>query len=243
MENIDNTVKIIIIGQDPYKGNKNYEKLFISGENLDKFSRYKSIIGEEAFRSGFVMAFTPRLVGTGDITHSATSLRRVLSLLYGKDEAHQFMGKLCSYVKTLNVEKDDEKLEQVSYSIAEKLYNDGVILLNALNDEGKQNEYHSEVFNYWRKKSPRPNLLLLGKTAEECFDKLGLKSENDAEGAYRYWHPGARISPPGAWEDLDFIEDKDSEQAKKLSSREEIVDLGLQGVSLKFEELPNIELE
>lgn len=243
MENIDNPVKIIIIGQDPYKGNKNYEKLFISGENLDKFSRYKSIIGEEAFRSGFVMAFTPRLVGTGDITHSATSLRRVLSLLYGKDEAHQFMGKLCSYVKTLNVEKDDEKLEQVSYSIAEKLYNDGVILLNALNGKRNKNKYLSKVFEYWCDKSPRPNLLLLGKKAEKCFDSLGLVSKNDAEGAYRYWHPRARISPPGVWKDLDFIEDKDSEQAMKLSSREEIVALRLQGVSLKFEDLSLINIE
>ena len=61
MENIDNLDKIIIIGQDPYKGNANYKKLFISGEYLDKFSRYQSIIGEEAFRRGFVMAFTPPL--------------------------------------------------------------------------------------------------------------------------------------------------------------------------------------
>ena len=83
----------------------------------------------------------------------------------------------------------------------------------------------------------------MGKKAEKCFDSLGLVSENDAKGAYRYWHPGARISPPDAWEDLDFIEDKNSEQAKKLSSREEIVALRLQGVSLKFEDLSLINIE
>lgn len=241
MENIDNLVKIIIIGQDPYKGNANYKKLFISGEYLDKFSRYQSIIGEEAYRSGFVMAFTPYLVGTGDITYSATSLRRVLSLLYGKDEARQFMDELCSKIKNLKAENDREKLEQVSYGIAEKVYNDGVILLNALNDEGNQNEYLSEVFTYWCEKSPRPNLLLLGKEAEECFDKFCLKSENDAEGAYRYWHPRARISPPGVWKGLDFTEDKYCEQKKKLSSRKEILNLRLEGVSLKFNDLPNIK--
>lgn len=241
MENIDNLVKIIIIGQDPYKGNDNYEKLFISGENLDKFSRYQSIIGKKAFKSGFVMAFTPYLKGPGDITHSATSLRRVLSLLYGKDEARQFMDELCSKIKNLNVESDREKLERVSYGIAEKVYNDGVILLNALNDEGKQNEYLSEVFNYWSEQGLGTKLLLLGKKAGEYFDRLGLESENNTERAYRYWHPGARISPPGVWKGLDFIEDKYCEQKKKLSSRKEILNLRLEGVSLKFNDLSNIK--
>lgn len=237
MENIDNLVKIIIIGQDPYKGNHNYKKLFISGENLDKFSRYESIIGKEAFRSGFVMAFTPRLIGTGDITHSATSLRRVLSLLYGKDAAKQFMKDLRQYTQSLNEGNITEKLEQVSYSIAEKLYNDGVILLNALNGKGKQNKYISGVVNYWCYESQQTNLLLLGKKAEEYFDSLGLESEDNAERAYRYWHPSARISPPSIWKDLDFIEDKYCDQERKLSSREEIVALRLKGASLKFEDL------
>ena len=81
---------------------------------------------------------------------------------------------------------------------------------------------------------------------EEIAKKMNMTPEKVREILKIAQEPVSLETPIGEEDDShlgDFIEDKDSEQAKKLSSREEIVDLGLQGVSLKFEELPNIELE
>lgn len=212
----------LIIGESPYPKNKHYEPFTISLEELnDEFPNYIEVINNSSRNQNeeLVIAFVPKLLVKKNLGKIA-SFRRVLCLLYGPDEAKKYINNLqrrVNRIKNDDLRKED-KLKAISKSIAKKLHDDGIVLLNVLKaapvkeNDKERNIYFKSVCDYCNKYE-KARVLILGRIAvDECNKKIKKRRRN----VLRYYHPSGRVNNEEKWKGIDY------KNKAKLNTIEEV---------------------
>ena len=204
----------IVIGQDPYPGNKaEYQAYTISLDCLASLSsghekscgriNYLSVLGIEKCEGEYkidgnsvsevVVAFLPLFKKAVNPENVAT-LRRVLSLVYPENKVKDILRDFYSDIQ-------EEDYDKASRKVFDQLNNDGILFLNIRDSEGKDNPYISHVFKYYKDHGIK--LILLGDIAIGYWNDWK-KNFGCAKNPLRFIHPSSRI-PDAAWFQIDKI--------------------------------------
>ena len=203
------TFQKLIIGESPYPKNKHYEPFTISLEELNnEFPSYIKVINNSSRNQNeeLVIAFVPKLLVKKDL-EKIVSFRRVMCMIYGPDEAKRYINNLQRRVNRIKNDdaKKEDKLIAISKSIAKKLHDDGIVLLNVLKaapvkDKDKKNVYFKSVCDYCNKHE-EARVLILGRIAvDECNKKIKKRRRN----VLRYYHPSGRVNNEEKWKGIDY---------------------------------------
>lgn len=204
----------IVIGQDPYPGNKaEYQAYTISLDCLASLSsghekscgriNYLEVLGiekcegeykiDENSVSEVVVAFLPLFKKAMNPENVAT-LRRVLSLVYPENKVRIILRNFYSDIQ-------EEDYDKASRKVFDQLNNDGILFLNIKDSSGNDNPYISHVFNYYMLNNIK--LILLG---DKAIGHWNVWKENSGcdKNPLTFIHPSSRI-PDAAWVKIDKI--------------------------------------
>lgn len=206
----------IVIGQDPYPGNKDeYQAYTISLDCLASLSsghekscgriNYLSVLGIEKCEGEYkidgnsvsevVVAFLPLFKKAMNPENVAT-LRRVLSLVYPENKVRIILRDFYSDIQ-------EEDYDKASRKVFDQLNNDGMLFLNIKDSEGKVNPYISHVFKYYKEHGIK--LILLGDKAIGYWNDWK-KNIGCAKNPLTFIHPSSRI-PDAAWVKIDKLKE------------------------------------
>ena len=215
----------LVIGESPYPGNKHYEPFTISLEELNnEFPSYIEVINNSSRNQNeeLVIAFVPKLLVKKDL-EKIVSFRRVMCMIYGPDEAKRYINSLQVSVNEISNDDEDkeDKLKAISKSIAKKLHDDGIVLLNVLKaapvkDKDKEkNIYFKSICDYCNNHK-EARVLILGRVA---IDKCDKEIKEECCNVLRYYHPSGRVNNEEKWKGIDY---NNNNNKAKLNTIEEV---------------------
>lgn len=219
-------VQKLIIGESPYPGNKHYEPLTLTLDELKcGFKNYLKVISnsnnsidELDAPEELVVAFVPKLLVKKNL-HELVSFRRVICMIYGPKKAQDYISDLDNEIKEIKSrgKKKKKDLENISKKIAKKLHDDGIVLLNVLeappspNDSCSSLEYISYLNNLFEHCNSNRNVsvLLLGQHTMGAWDNWveePIERNDDVRSdILKYYHPSGRVrGNEGKWKGIDY---------------------------------------
>lgn len=219
----------LVIGESPYPGNKQYEKLTISAKcYVQDFSKYIEVIGEDYTvddTNELVVAFVPKFLVRKKRLESIASFRRVLCMVYGSEYAQEYINQIANEIGLVPNENRLQRLKSISLNIAKKLHDDGIGLLNVLSVPPsavkRYNLYNDNMFEYCNTQT-ETKVLLLGWEAIDAWDEWAQRKSADTadmvirDDILKYYHPSGRNKDQEKWKGIDY------NNSAKLSTVEEV---------------------